>query len=155
MTIENNNKESKWREQKSVKDLLSKLNGALFAEGSSVSKTVLRNWWKEILIALLLLIALGGWVQAMRNSARATGLLNQLEQERAMLQAEINQKDAEREQVEQILTERLQLAEARFQASKEKYAKRKAAAQKKWKQPKNVLETAQRFRALGYLAMPK
>lgn len=147
----NNEKENKeWgkNENETLKDLLSKLNGVLVVEGSSGLRTVLRKWGVPILIAVILVIALAGWVQAIRNSATADGLLMQLEVQKAEFERQIQEKDIHRAAMEKEYQNRLQVLSENFKKSRNEYVKRKQA-EPPWKEPKNIVDAAHRFRARG------
>jgi len=127
------------------------LNGALFADHLPVFKIALKKWWVTGLIVLLLLIALGGWAQAIKSGAKVDGLLSEIETMKREFEREVGLKDIEREAQEEVY--KLEMNELRdiYAKKKRQYTKGKSTA-KKWKSPKNIIETAKRFRSHGYEA---
>jgi len=129
----------------------SSLNGALFADRLPVFKIVLKKWWVVGIIVLLLLIALGGWAQAIRNGAKVDGLLTEIETMRVEFEREVGLKDLAREAQESAYNHEMEKLRDSYSKNKRKYTKRRSKT-KKWNPPKNLIETAKRFRIHGYEA---
>lgn len=138
--------------KESGEKLKSALNGAMFADPSRGFRIAPPKWMVVGLIVLLLIIALGGWVQAIRNSARADGLLTAIQTQKDEFEKRIQEKDLERASLENVYRSRMKAMEKQYGKTKRKYEQRRSAP-KKWKQPRNMIETAQRFRSRGFGAL--
>ena len=127
-------------------------DGVRDVASSTVFGTVLRPYWREILIVLLLIVVIGGVSRVIASNEKARILGVQLEQQRVRFEHLIGEKDKEREAVEQEFTQHMAEMKKDYEKTKLAYSER-LAARAKWKRPPDILRATKRFRALGYDAL--
>jgi hypothetical protein len=127
-------------------------NGVRDVASSTVFGTVLRPYWREILIVLLLLIVIVGGSRAIANDAKAKVLEKALEDQRARFEHIIQENDRERDAIEKAFSDQIKDMQKDYEKSKRTYQQR-IVTRKRWKKPEDILRTAKRFRALGFDAL--
>ena len=124
-------------------------NGALFAARSGVLRTVLRTWWKEACIVLLLIGAIASISHALALSQRAKALEAAIANQKETFERIIRGKDIERAEMEKEYLERLAKARGKYLDIKKGYLRR-VENRAKWNPPPNIVRSAKRYKALGY-----